>query len=425
MSLKNKLSRMRPHLNNDEGKQLPKQAELPQNSIKEIPFLEEWKKERVFPYYYNNEYCLLREVTYPLSHIHGNYSFERLYEVIEAWNRENLIHPLSGAGHKAEDLFFFDTETTGLGGGAGNTIFLLGHANITKNHVKVKQHILPHPGAEIPFYQSFLESIDYTTLVTYNGKAFDWPQVQTRHTLIREHVPKLPQFGHFDLYHAARRMWKHRLERVKLTAVETNILGFERKDDIPGFLAPMIYFDFLESKNPVGLMGILKHNELDILSLITLYIHLSIQLLGLDHKQTSKETYEVGRWYSSLGQTTAAKAAFSKVVDEKKSDSILALHALAYECKKSHDWEQALIYWQEVVDKGELLIMGEACVELAKIYEHKKKDIQAGLKYSLIAQERYRNHFKQMETPFLLELRKRINRLENKQRKLQTLKNPL
>ena len=79
----------------------------------------------------------------------------------------------------------------------------------------LKQHILSQPGSEVPLYKSFLESIDYTNMVTYNGKAFDWPQVKTRHTLIREHVPKLPAFGHFDLYHAARRMWKHRLERIK------------------------------------------------------------------------------------------------------------------------------------------------------------------------------------------------------------------
>ena len=81
----------------------------------------------------------------------------------------------------------------------------------------LKQHILSQPGSEVPLYKSFLERIDYTNMVTYNGKAFDWPQVKTRHTLIREHVPKLPAFGHFDLYHAARRLWKHRLERIKLS----------------------------------------------------------------------------------------------------------------------------------------------------------------------------------------------------------------
>ena len=116
--------------------------------------------------------------------------------------------------------------------------------------------------------------------MTYNGKSFDWPQVKTRHTLVRDHVPKLPPFGHFDLYHAARRLWKHRLERLKLAVVEEEILGIHRKDDIPGYLAPMIYFDFVESGQPDGMLGILKHNENDILSLVTLYTHLTYQLNG-------------------------------------------------------------------------------------------------------------------------------------------------
>ncbi len=72
----------------------------------------------------------------------------------------------------------------------------------------------------------------------------------------------------------------------------------------------MVYFDFLERKHPEGLIGILKHNEQDILSLITLYIHLSYQLLRLDKHQTASETFEVGRWYSALGQSDLAKEQF-------------------------------------------------------------------------------------------------------------------
>ncbi len=86
---------------------------------------------------------------------------------------------------------FLIQKQQGLGGGAGNTIFLLGYAFLTETEVVVRQHILPQPGNEIPLYQSFLESINYDTLVTYNGKAFDWPQLKTQHTLIREHVPEV------------------------------------------------------------------------------------------------------------------------------------------------------------------------------------------------------------------------------------------
>lgn len=406
---------MRPHLKR-EAEKCPSFS-LEHNQNEEdimIPFLEEWKSEKVTPFYFDSSYCLVREVSYPLSCQHGKYRFDELNEVVRAWNQKNIAHPLSAAGHKPEDLFFFDTETTGLGGGAGNTIFLLGHASISGSTITLKQHFLPHPGAEIPFYQSFLESIDYTTLVTYNGKAFDWPQVKTRHTLIRDHVPILPQFGHFDLYHSARRMWKHRLERIKLTTVEKEVLGIERKDDIPGFLAPMIYFDFLERKHPEGIIGIIKHNELDILSLVTLYIHLSYQLLRMDNQQSTKETYEVGRWYATLGQTAEAKAAFQDILQERDLDSIKAMNALAFEFKRSKELEKAMFYWKEVVEKGPSLLQKEACIELAKIYEHKMKDITLALKYSELAQGYHEVIPDQKEDKFLTELRKRINRLSRK-----------
>ena len=114
-------------------------------------------------YYVDQDFCLVREVAYPLTHYHGKYRFRDFLYAIEKWNNSNLTHPLSAQGYREEDLFFFDTETTGLGGGTGNVIFLLGHASVKGESIVLKQHFLPNPGAEVPLYKSFLESIDYTT----------------------------------------------------------------------------------------------------------------------------------------------------------------------------------------------------------------------------------------------------------------------
>ena len=282
-----------------------------ESNVVDIPFIDKWLQHDTSVYYFDDSYCFIREVHYPLHYQHGNYSFSQLQTIIEHWNNTSLHHPLSANGLIRDDLFFFDTETTGLGGGAGNTIFLLGYAFITKTEVIVRQHILPQPGNEIPLYQSFLERINYDTLVTYNGKAFDWPQLKTQHTLIREHVPKLPEFGHFDLYHASRRLWKDKLERVKLSAVETDILGIKRTSDIPGYLAPMIYFDFIERKDPEILFGILKHNELDVLSLICLYIHISKQILQIDGY--NEESLKMARWLEYLGEKENAVSTYEEV----------------------------------------------------------------------------------------------------------------
>ncbi|MEH7125250.1 ribonuclease H-like domain-containing protein [Bacillus sp. JJ1532] len=386
MSIKNKLNRIKSHLSHESSTE----KRVQKVELTDFPYREVWEKEGVTPYYFDEDFCLIREKEYSVNEKHGIYTFDQFYQAVEAWNSSDIYHPLSAAGFRADQFFFFDTETTGLGGGAGNTIFILGHASLQGNKVRLKQHILPHPGAEVALYKSFLDSVDYKMMATYNGKSFDWPQVKTRHTLIRDQVPKLPPFGHFDLYHASRRMWKHKLERLKLSVVEKEILGVERKDDLPGFLAPMIYFDYVETKNPEGMLGVLKHNEIDILSLISLYTHLSYQILGIDKSQTARETYEVGRWFSQLGETASAKKAFSNISAGDGIEALQAKHALAFEYKKQKKWLEAIQLWKDVAEGSEMEIKVEACIELAKIFEHRQKNIEQALTYTKMADSFYK-----------------------------------
>ncbi|MDM5211942.1 ribonuclease H-like domain-containing protein [Peribacillus sp. NJ4] len=411
MSLKNKLNRMKTHMNLEPVK-LPSEEENNHIVNEEIPYLEKWQENDTVSFHFDDDYCFIREVRYPINHKHGLYAFSELKKIVNEWNQTSLEHPLSARGVKSEDLFFFDTETTGLGGGAGNTIFLLGYAYLEGEEVVVKQHILPQPGSEIPLYQSFLENINYETLVTYNGKSFDWPQLKTRHTLVKEHVPKLPEFGHFDLYHASRRLWKNKLERVKLSVVETDILGVHREDDIPGYLAPMIYFDFVERKNPEILFGIMKHNELDILSLITLYIHLSRKILQIDGY--TEESMEIARWLAYLGKKEESVETYEKIVEAgNEEDRIIAGHALAFQKKKQQQFNEALEIWKEVALKGNVQIRIQAQIECAKLYEHQFKEVGTALKCAKIAQQEMVREGT-IPRKKQLELEKRIRRLEKK-----------
>lgn len=384
----------------------------PSNQV-DIPFLDKWIQNDTRVYEFDDSYCFIREVRYPLDYSHGKYYFAQLPTIINLWNKISLQHPLSAKGLNSGDLFFFDTETTGLGGGAGNTIFLLGYAFLTDTEVVVQQHILPQPGNEVPLYQSFLERINYDTLVTYNGKSFDWPQLKTQHTLIREHVPKLPEFGHFDLYHASRRLWKDKLERVKLSAVESEILGISRTNDIPGYLAPMIYFDFVERKDPEILFGILKHNELDVLSLICLYIHLSKQILQIDGY--NEESLKIADWLEYLGEKDQAVKTYEAVRKEgNQEERISASHALAYQKKRAKQFNAAFAIWKEVARCGNQKQRIEACIECAKLLEHQFKDVGLALEYTKEAFKEIDN-LETGKSKWMEDLQKRIVRLDRKQ----------
>ncbi|NCU16424.1 hypothetical protein GW534_01355 [Bacillus sp. P1(2020)] len=395
----------------------PKDQVEPKQNI-EIPHLEKWASFDTSPYFLDNEYCLIRKKRYPIHTKRGKYTFNDFKTAVSAWQKTNIEHPLSTKGFQPTDLFFFDTETTGLGGGVGNTIFLLGYAYFENDEVVVKQHLLPEPGGEIPLYDSFLKSIDYTTLVTYNGKAFDWPQVKTRHTLVREHVPKLPQFGHFDLLHASRRLWKGELESVKLSIVEKEILGIEREDDVPGFLAPMIYFDFVETKNVDGIMKIMEHNEDDVLSLIALYTHISFQLLGLDREQSKTEQIQVGKWFSSLNQSKQAIKLYEQALDNfDGKESWQAKYDLAMQYKKQKQIEHSLPLWKEIIDEGRGIVKVKSTIELAKYLEHKRKSFQDAINvareglYELKRIKKISNTFPENLQE---DLQKRIGRLQEK-----------
>ncbi|WP_243290014.1 ribonuclease H-like domain-containing protein [Bacillus sp. FJAT-47783] len=387
MSIKNKLNRLKKHMApSREQKWLEKQDDGTNASTKraeEVPFVDEWADLRAQPNYFDGQYTIVRTVTYPLTYKHGLYKLGELKEVVKKWNEQMVDHPLSAYGHDAVNLFFFDTETTGLKGGAGNMIFLLGHARLDNDQVVIKQHFLPSPGHEVALYKSFLSEVNIETLVTYNGKAFDWPQVKSRHAFIRNEVPKLPAYGHFDLYHGSRRLWKDRLDSLKLSVIEKDILNITRNEDTPGYLAPMLYFHFLNNPDPNVISGVLKHNEIDVLSLITLYIHISKMLLNASAFQG--ESYYIAKWFQTTGNEGEAVKTYEQLNKEKLENVWKAKIELSFLYKKEGKFDQAVQLWKELKESPLTQDQLNAHIELAKYYEHRVKKIDRALKETDIA----------------------------------------
>ncbi|WP_235820331.1 ribonuclease H-like domain-containing protein [Halalkalibacter krulwichiae] len=416
--MKNKLSRMKNHMgikSNADPTSMKEQLEQKQ----EIPYEREWEALQTKPYWFEDGYTLIREKDYDINHPHGRYLFSDIKQVLEKWQNHQNDHPLSAKGRKLEDLVFFDTETTGLSSGAGNTIFMLGYCRVQSESVKIKQYFLPGPESEVALYHYFLTDIgNLGNLVTYNGKAFDWPQVKTRHTFVRNQVPQLPKFGHFDLLHASRRFWKDVLPSCKLSIVEQEILKFNRIEDTPSYMAPMLYFDFLKEQDPEFVKGIFQHHEWDVLSLMTLYTHLSKVILDCDSDAVlPREKFEVARWYEAIGEREIAMELFNQLKGLGSYEAESSMFSYAKARKQRGEFEIALSAFQKLI--GTEAFTYFAAIESSKICEHKLKDYEKALFFSyeaLKGSSFLSKSSKEKQKKLIADANQRISRLENKLR---------
>nr|WP_290443548.1 ribonuclease H-like domain-containing protein [Sporolactobacillus kofuensis] len=347
----------------------------------------------------------------------GPYALRDLEPLLECWQSGYTQHPLSGYGLHADDLLFFDTETTGLGSGAGQMIFLIGLARWSSEGLMLNQYFLPGPGHEAAFYNAFLNDChSLKNLVTFNGKAFDWPRVKTRHQFVRDQVPKLPSFGHFDLLHASRRLWKNRLDRVGLQTVESAILSMGRKQDVPGKMAPFLYFQFLKHPDAQLVKGIIEHNREDVLSLISLYIHLSNKILGRIDSD-SEESYEIARWDKQIGNTEHAKEIWKSLANGDSSFGLQAKRQLAILYKREGAYRTSLDLFESIIhDHGNE--DRSLYIEAAKLLEHQFKNYDQAIVYTKQALRLLDSIKTEDEQERIFEIKssylKRLNRLDQK-----------
>lgn len=165
---------------------------------------------------------------------------------------------------------FLDTETTGLAGGSGTYAFLVGVGRITPEGFRVRQFFMRDHGEEASLLYALTEHLnEFDVLVTYNGKTYDQPLLETRFLMARARTP-FARLEHLDLLFGARRLWKLRFESCRLVDLEYQILGVERQGDLPGEMIPYVYFEYLRTREAFRVAPIFHHNAMDILTLACL-----------------------------------------------------------------------------------------------------------------------------------------------------------
>ncbi len=163
-----------------------------------------------------------------------------------------------------QQWLLLDTETTGLAGGTGTYAFLIGVAWWEGSGLQVEQFFLRDLNEEWPVLLVLAERLEQRpVLVTFNGKTFDWPLLQTRYRMMRSISVPEPR-AHFDFLHPARTLWRPRLGSVRLAELERHVLGWERRDDVPSEMIPRLYLDFLRGGPVDRLLPVLLHNQMDL-----------------------------------------------------------------------------------------------------------------------------------------------------------------
>lgn len=139
-------------------------------------------------------------------------------EVLEDRALLAAVHPaLDFEGFDPARIAFFDTETTGLAGGAGTCAFLVGagwflrDASGRLNAFEVEQWLIEdfcHESGMLQLVEERLSRFD--AIASYNGKRFDAPLLRTRGVLNRKPLRFLSR-PHVDLLYLSRRLWRERL----------------------------------------------------------------------------------------------------------------------------------------------------------------------------------------------------------------------
>src|ERR1700736_2464521 len=305
----------------------------------------------------------------------------------------DLLHPISNGEVEHAHPFkwaFLDTETTGLAGGAGTYAFLIGVGRITPEGFRVRQFFMREFGEEASLLHGLTAHLaQFDVLITYNGKTYDQPLLETRYRMQRA-KPPFSRLAHLDLLHGARRLWKLRFDSCRLVELENQILGVEREGDLPGELIPYVYFEYLRTREAFKLLPIFHHNAIDILTLACLtgivpWAFHTPEKARLSH---GAELVGLGRWLRQADQHENALALFRQAVKRGLPDDLLfrTLWDIAAIEKKLGRPSSALEVLTDLATSRNPF-RAAAFQELAKHYEHRERNYAMALEMTRSALE--------------------------------------
>ena len=221
-----------------------------------------------------------------------------------------------------QDILFLDTETTGLAGGTGTYVFLIGIAYLAGGELVLRQHLLRDLGAEHDFVAQLQTELEpFRACASYNGKSFDLPLLRTRFVMAIRSELTVDE-SHLDLLHPARRLWRDRFGSTTLRQLEESVLGDAEAGapgraatvtDIPGSLIPDAYFHYLRTGDEAIIAPVLEHNARDVVSLVRITDHVARAVLAARTGRApahAPAAFALARVFERTGEFDAAHACY-------------------------------------------------------------------------------------------------------------------
>ena len=308
-----------------------------------------------------------------------------------------------GLSGPAGKTVFIDLETTGLSGGAGTLAFLVGCGYFDLGAFQVRQFLLTSHAGERALLAAVAEFFeDAELIVTYNGKTFDVPVMETRWMFHRMEMP-LDGVPHFDMLHPARRLWLPPLggregKDCRLSTLERTLFDVRRVGDVPGMEIPSRFFGFVRSGDPRPLEPVLEHNRIDLVSLAAVTAR-GVQLArdGHDACRDCAEALALGKVFEKAEHVGRAEACYRRAVESTEPHvKGEALYRLAVRLRRERRFADAAAVWQQLVDlseprsrrQGLLGDLRQVAVEALAIHqEHRAKDLIGARELALTALE--------------------------------------
>jgi len=322
--------------------------------------------------------------------------------------------------YTSEDLLFFDIETSGTSGSSGIIVFMFGCGYFEDGVFFVEQVFMPNPSRTLEMMKYLRDLFrKKRLLLSFNGKAFDLNIIKDKMAMMRlEEMPDFDHRQHFDLLFTGRRLFKKIISSCSLSSIEKNILEIQRtEDDIPGFLIPLAYSQFLHEHLTGDIKKIFYHNKMDIISLLDLINHFASIMEAPTSQKHVKDDLELAKLLRKQKPEESEKI-YRFITSEKYPDDIknLAWIRLSLLLKSTERREEAVKIWEELVRTGKGGTL--PYFELAKYHEHVSKDLKSAeattLKLLEMSEQKEQLGMDQTYKHDPVETQKRLERIRKK-----------